>query len=173
MFSGLRTNSIFYVLDKGKDPCLKIGQVISVSNPQPKFNTYTVGHFTPQPIETTVDVVVKLPEEQAEFKQLPANAQIANVDNLVVSESKEAMEAEVEAMYRHAKDVVESEDYYKRVMKKCSEFRSMLNPQIAKEKQQEEDIKNLKNEMSGMKGDLTDIKSLLTKALSNVVTNKK
>lgn len=173
MFSGLRTNSIFYVLDKGKDPCLKIGQVVSVSNPQSKYNTYTVGQFTPQPIETTVDVVVKLPEEQAEFKQLPANAQIANVDNLVVSESKEAMDAEVEAMHRHAKEVVESEEYYKRVIKKCTEMRALLNPQLAKEKQQEEDIKNLKSEMCGMKGDLTDIKSLLTKALGNVgVKNK-
>lgn len=172
MFSGLRTNSIFYVLDKGKEPCLKIGQVVSVSNPQPKFNTYTVGQFSPQPIETTVDVVVKLPDEQVEFKLLPSNAQIANVDNLVVSESKEAMDAEVDAMYRHAKEVVESEDYYKRVIKKCSEMRSLLNPQLAKEKQQEEDIRNLKCEMSGMKGDLTDIKSLLTKALGNVGVKK-
>lgn len=172
MFSGLRANSIFYVLDKGKDPCLRIGQVVSVSNPQPKFQTYTVGQFGTQPIEATVDVVVKLPNEQAEFKQLPANAQIANVDSLVVSESREAMDAEVETMFRHAKEIVESEDYYKRVMEKCSEMRSMLNPQIAKEKQQEEDIKNLKTEMCGMKGDLTDIKSMLNKALGNFGNKK-
>lgn len=41
MFQGLRPNSIFYVLDKGENPSLKIGQVVSVSNPQPKFPTYT------------------------------------------------------------------------------------------------------------------------------------
>ena len=39
MFQGLRPNSIFYVLDKGENPSLKIGQVVSVSNPQPKFPT--------------------------------------------------------------------------------------------------------------------------------------
>ena len=55
MFSGLRTNSIFYVLEKGEEPTLKIGQVVSVSNPQPKFPTYQPGQFTTQPMETVVD----------------------------------------------------------------------------------------------------------------------
>ena len=121
MFQGLRPNSIFYVLDKGENPSLKIGQVVSVSNPQPKFPTYTPGQFNPQPMETTVDVVVKLPNEQMEFKQLPSNMQIANSENLVVSESREAMDAEVEAMYRHSKEIVESEPYHKKVMEECAE----------------------------------------------------
>ena len=171
MFSGLRTNSIFYILDKGENPSLRIGQVVSVSNPQPKFQTIYQG-CNPNGMDMFVDVVVKLPNEQVEFKQLPANMQIANSDKFVVSESREAMDAEVDAMYRHSKEIVESEPYHKRVMDECQKMRTMLNPQIAKEKQQEEDIKNLKDEMSGMKGDLTDIKSLLTKALGNVGTKK-
>lgn len=117
MFQGLRPNSIFYVLDKGENPSLKIGQVVSVSNPQPKFPTYTPGQFNPQPMETTVDVVVKLPNEQMEFKQLPSNMQIANSENLVVSESREAMDAEVEAMYRHSKEIVEASHTTKRLWK--------------------------------------------------------
>lgn len=171
MFSGLRTNSIFYVLDKGENPSLRIGQVVSVSNPQPKYPT-TYNGFNPNGMEMFVDVVVKLPNEQIEFKQLPANLQIANSDQFVVSESREAMDAEVDAMYRHSKDIVDSEPYHKRVMEECLKMRATLNPQIAKEKQQEEEIKNLKTEMSGMKGDLTDIKSLLTKALGSVGTKK-
>ena len=38
--------------------------------------------------------------------------------------------------------------------------------QIAKEKQQEKDISNLKSEVSGMKGTLSNIESMLSKALS-------
>ena len=159
MFQGLRPNSIFYVLDKGENPSLKIGQVVSVSNPQPKFPTYTPGQFNPQPMETTVDVVVKLPNEQMEFKQLPSNMQIANSENLVVSESREAMDAE-------------SEPYHKKVMEECAKMRAVLNPQIAKDRQQEEDINNLKSEVSGMKGTLTDIKSMLSVALEKVNTKK-
>lgn len=41
-----------------------------------------------------------------------------------------------------------------------------INPQIAKEKQQEKDISNLKSEVSGMKGTLSNIESMLSKALS-------
>ena len=55
MFQGLRTNSLFYVLDKGENPNLQIGQVVSVSNPQTKYPTFNNG-FTPQPMETVVDV---------------------------------------------------------------------------------------------------------------------
>lgn len=44
MFQGLRQNSIFYVLDKSGEPTLKIGQVINVSNPQPKFPSYQPVH---------------------------------------------------------------------------------------------------------------------------------
>lgn len=58
MFQGLRTNSLFYVLDKGENPNLQIGQVVSVSNPQTKYPTFNNG-FTPQPMETVVDVKVK------------------------------------------------------------------------------------------------------------------
>ena len=77
MFQGLRTNSLFYVLDKGENPNLKIGQVVSVSNPQTRYPSYNNG-FTPQPMETVVDVKVKLGDEEVDFKQLPANGQIEN-----------------------------------------------------------------------------------------------
>ena len=95
MFQGLRTNSLFYVLDKGENPNLRIGQVVSVSNPQTKYPTFNNG-FTPQPMETVVDVKVKLGDEEVDFKQLPANGQIANDKNLVVSDNKDAMSAEVD-----------------------------------------------------------------------------
>ena len=93
MFQGLRTNSLFYVLDKGENPNLRVGQVVSVSNPQTKYPTFNNG-FTPQPMETVVDVKVKLGDEEVDFKQLPANGQIANDKNLVVSDNKDAMSAD-------------------------------------------------------------------------------
>ena len=102
MFQGLRTNSLFYVLDKGENPNLRIGQVVSVSNPQTKYPAFNNG-FTPQPMETVVDVKVKLNDEEVDFKQLPANGQIANDKNLVVSDNKDAMSAEVDAMLRQSK----------------------------------------------------------------------
>lgn len=151
MFQGLRTNSLFYVLDKGENPNLRVGQVVSVSNPQTKYPTFNNG-FTPQPLDTVVDVKVKLGDEEVDFKQLPANGQIANDKNLVVSDNKDAMSAEVDAMLRQSKAILESVDYNKRVVESCEGMLQQLNPQIAKEKEQTEKINKLEGKVSGIEG---------------------
>lgn len=174
MFSGLRQNSIIYVLEKkqgdGERLGLRIGQVLSVSNPQPKYQpNYQLGT---QGMETTVDITVKFQDEQMEFKQLPSTAQIANCGDLVVSESHDAIDAEVQAMYRTSKEIVESEAYHRQMMEDCIKIRSILNPQIAKEREQAEKITQLESKVSGMEDTLSDIKGMLSKALSVKPTNK-
>ena len=174
MFSGLRQNSIIYVLEKkhgdGERLSLRIGQVLSVSNPQPKYQPNY--HLGAQGMETTVDITVKFQDDQMEFKQLPSTAQIANCGDLVLSESHDAIDAEVQAMYRTSKEIVESEAYHRQMMEDCIKIRSILNPQIAKEREQAEKITKLESKVSGMEDTLSDIKGMLSKALSVKPSNK-
>ena len=165
MFQGLRTNSLFYVLDKGENPNLRVGQVVSVSNPQTKYPSFNNG-FTPQPMETVVDVKVKLGDEEVDFKQLPANGQIANDKNLVVSDNKDAMSAEVDAMLRQSKAILESVDYNKRVVESCEGILQQLNPQIAKEKEQTEKINKLEGKVSGIEGKIDKMMGWLQQTMS-------
>lgn len=165
MFQGLRTNSLFYVLDKGENPNLRIGQVVSVSNPQTKYPTFNNG-FTPQPMETVVDVKVKLGDEEVDFKQLPATGHIANDKNLVVSDNKDAMSAEVDAMLRQSKAILESVDYNKRVVESCEGMLQQLNPQIAKEKEQTEKINKLEGKVSGIEGKIDKMMGWLQQTMS-------
>jgi hypothetical protein len=165
MFQGLRTNSLFYVLDKGENPNLQIGQVVSVSNPQTRYPSFNNG-FTPQPMETVVDVKVKLGDEEVDFKKLPANGQIANDKNLVVSDNKEAMSAEVDAMLRQSKAILESVDYHERVVKSCEGMLQQLNPQIAKEKEQTEKINKLEGKVSGIEGKIDKMMGWLQQTMS-------
>lgn len=165
MFQGLRTNSLFYVLDKGENPNLRVGQVVSVSNPQTKYPSFNNG-FTPQPMETVVDVKVKLGDEEVDFKQLPANGQIANDKNLVVSDNKDAMSAEVDAMLRQSKAILESVDYNKRVVESCEGMLQQLNPQIAKEKEQTEKISKLEGKVSGIEGKIDKMMGWLQQTMS-------
>lgn len=165
MFQGLRTNSLLYVLDKGENPNLRIGQVVSVSNPQTKYPTFNNG-FTPQPMETVVDVRVKLGDEEVDFKQLPANGQIANDKNLVVSDNKDAMSAEVDAMLRQSKAILESVDYNKRVVDSCEGMLQQLNPQIAKDKEQTEKINKLEGKVSGIEGKIDKMMGWLQQTMS-------
>lgn len=161
MFSGLRQNGLFYILEKGEELKLKVGQVVSVSNPQPKYGQYG---FTGQP-EMTVDVKVKVDEETMEFKQLNANASIANSGSVIVSDSKEAMSAEVEGLLHTSKGILESVSYHERVLNSCDGILRELNPSFKKEKEQEEKIGMLEEKMVGIEGTLSDMMSMLSSAL--------
>ena len=170
MFQGLRQNSLFYVLEKNDDIKLKVGQVVSVSNPQPKYNQFQPTMPYNQQQEMVVDVKVKLGDETIEFKQLPATLSISDNNSVVVSESKEAMSAEVEAMLRTSKNILDSVPYHEKTMAKCDIILRELNPQFAKEKEQEEKINALEGKMEGIEGTLNQMMSLLSEAVG---TNSK
>lgn len=161
MFSGLRQNGLFYILEKGEDLKLKVGQVISVTNPQPKYGQFG---YNAQP-EMTVDVKVKVDEEIIEFKQLNANASIANSGNVIVSDSKEAMSAEVEGLLHTSKGILESVSYHEKVLSSCDGILRDLNPSFKKEKEQEEKMTMLEGEVVGIKDTLRDMMSMLSNAL--------
>jgi ribosome-associated translation inhibitor RaiA len=174
MFSGLRTNSLFYILEKGEKPVLKVGQVSSVSNPSPKYGQYPTTPMFGQQMETVVDVSVKVGDETMEFKQLPSNLSIANLgQNVVVSENKDAMNAEVEAMLRNSRGILESVSYHESVIASCDSILRELNPQLAKEKAQEEKIVGLEDQMGKLSIALSSIQEMLAQALnSSANTNK-
>ena len=166
MFSGVRQGSLFYILEKGEDFNLKIGQVVSVSNPQPKYNQYPTTNAFTQP-EMVVDVKVKVGEETMDFKQLGANMNIANSGNLVVSDNKEAMSAEVESLLRNSKQIIESVPYHEKVVTMCDTMLRELNQNFKKEKEQEDKIGMLEEKMSGIEGTLNQMMGLLSEAVNN------
>ena len=112
------------------------------------------------------DVKVKINDEEVDFKQLPANGQIANDKNLVVSDSKDAMSSEVDAMLRQSKAILESVDYHERVVKSCEGMLLQLNPQIAKEKEQTEKINKLEGKVSGIEGKIDKMMGWLQQTMS-------
>lgn len=172
MFSGVRQGSLFYILEKGEDFNLKIGQVVSVSNPQPKYNQYPTANAFSQP-EMIVDVKVKVGEETMDFKQLGASMNIANSGNLVVSDNKEAMSAEVESLLRNSKQIIESVPYHEKVIVSCDAMLRDLNPAFAKEKEQEEKMSMLEGEVTGIKETLGEMMNMLSSALGTTKSKKK
>ncbi len=168
MFSGLRQNGLFYILDKGDELRLKVGQVVSVSNPVPKYGQYG---YTTQP-EMVVDIKVKVDDETLEFKQLNANASIANSGTVIVSDSKDAMNAEVEGLLHTSRGILESVSYHERVIASCDGILRELNPSFKKEKEQEEKIGMLEEKMVGIEGTLNDMMSMLSNALEQSKSKK-
>lgn len=174
MFQGVRQKSLFYILDKNA-LTLKIGYVDSVSNPQPKNtqNTYNP-NFYAQP-EMVVDVKVQVGDDLLDFKQLPANLDIANFgqSGIVVSDSKDLMGVEVESMLRNSKSVLESVPYHNDVISACDTMLRELNPQFAKEKEQEEKIGALEQRMGHIDGKLEKVLELLSDTVGNKAKRNK
>ena len=172
MFQANRQGNLFYILEKGEELRLKIGQVVSVSNPQPKYGSqFSVPAFGQS--EMTVDVRVKVDEETLDFKQLSANASIANSGSVVVSDSKEAMSAEVEGLLRTSKAILDSIPYHEKMLGACDNILRDLNPSFKKEKEQEEKIGALEEKMVGIEGTLNDMMSMLSSALGQTKSKKK
>ena len=163
MFSGLRQNSVVYVLDKKDKPSLRVGQVVSVSAPQPK-----IGQM-PYSSDTFVDVVVKVGEETINLNQMPSALSIANFgSSMVVSDNKEAMLSEVEGLKRISEDVLANVDYHKGVITACEEMTATLNPSLAKERETDERIGAIEQRMGGVESILQDINASLASLTKSV-----
>lgn len=166
MFQNVRQNSPFYILEKGDEPKLSVAIVDSVSNPSPRYATsYPMQGFGNQ--EMVVDVSVRIGEEKREFKQLPANMSIANFgsSNIVVSDDRSAMIAEIES-YKNASDIVlGSIPGHRRVVEEASKMLLTLNPQLAKEKATEERIFALEGQVTGISENLDKVIGMLHDAL--------
>lgn len=160
MFSGVRQNNLFYILEKENEPKLRIGQVVSVSNPQPQF-----GQPYGQPTDNFVDISVKVDGEIMEFKKLPSSSSIADSGKggVIVSDNKEVMNNEVESMLQSSQSILDRIDYHKKVVQNCNQILRVLNPRLAKEKERDEDISNLKNKIGGLEDKMDKILTILSK----------
>lgn len=157
MFSALRQGSLLYVLDKGENLNIKVGQVEGVS--QPRFNPGTglMG-------VTIVDIAVKIDNEKKDFIGVPSNVSIHEYGNVVISESREQMIQEINAMLRTSKSALESVDYHHKVISACEDMLKQIDPEYAKQQERDDTIDSLKNEVGSLKSDVSRILDLLTRA---------
>lgn len=172
MFSGVRANQFLYIFEKGQTPVLKVGQVTSVSNQMSKFG----GPMPPfgQAMDTVVDISVKVGEEVKEFKQLPSAMSVANLGpNIIISDNRDAMIAEVEAMAKSSRDLLESIPYHQSVISSCEGILRELNPRLAKEIEQEAKIGELQGQVIQLTTSISQLHQMVADALGKGAAPKK
>ena len=164
MFQGLRQGALLYILDKRKQE-LQIAQVVSVSNPMPRYQAATQPNMLGG-IEQVVDVSVMTTSGQTDYKQLPAMLSVANFQNdgVVLTDNREAMTNEIESMCRASQSVLASVPYHQSVVSKRDDMLMQLNPELAKSKQQEAEIANLNAKIASMEGMMSRMEALLSKS---------
>ena len=147
MFQNLRQGNQIYILHKDNKPTLETGSVVSVSLPMPKYHVPPV--FGQQQ-EMVVDIVAKVNNADTTFQKLPASADIADFGSsgIVISASREAMNAEVVSLKNKSIDAINSVDYHKGVIDGCDIILSGLHPEYAERQQQPAEINDIKAQMA-------------------------
>lgn len=163
MFSNLRTNSQLYILHRDATPYVEIGQVVSVSQPRPRYQA--TSYIAPQ--EQVVDVVVGVNGNNITLQNLPANLDVADQGtingSLFISISRDAMNTEINSMRQKSLDIINSIDHHKKVIQDCELLLQRLNPEFAEQKQQKQEIDMLKTQVSEMMNGMKELMAQLKK----------
>lgn len=167
MFSALRQGAVLYILDKSAEPTIKTGYVENVTSPRPMYKTYNPAASFGTNMSTVVDISVKVGDEKKEICGLSSTASIDSYGDYVVSENREAMISEVDAMLQNSKSILDSVDKHKANIAACENILKELNPIYAREQERDTAIDSLTERVNSMQTSLSRIESLLTNRTSN------
>lgn len=169
MFQSVRPNSPIYVFHKGDNPRLETGYVVNQPIPKPK---YQMPNAFGQPQELVVDLVIKLNDATVNMNAIPAQLDIAdsysNGENLVISDSRDAMNSEILSLKQKSIDIINSAPYHKNLIATYDKLLSDFNPEMAEKQAQQKEISELKAQMNEMSRNM----ALLIKELKGGSTNE-
>lgn len=145
-FQNLRNNHQIYILKKDAVPILEIGKITNVSVPVPKYGNASMYN------DLVLDITAEIDGRITNFQKLPANSEIADFgNNIVVATSKEAMNSELMSMKQRSLDIINSVELHQSIISGCDEILQMLNPEIAEKQRQEQENKQLREEINSLK----------------------
>ena len=148
MFQSVRPNSQIYILYKGSPIRYETGYVTNQPIPKPK---YSIPQTFGQPQEFVVDLVVKVGETTLNLNSIPASLDVADSysggESIVISTSKEAMNAEILSTKQKSIDALNSMDSHKEIISQCDEILKSINPEYAEKQTQREEISSMKSQL--------------------------
>lgn len=160
MFQGLRENGAIYILDKTNIvPKLSVGIIEKKSDVYSRYGTPTMPMMS-QPMDGVIDFTLRIGNDTAELQKIPANQSVCSPEgqpNIVVSDNREAILAEVANIKRQRQEVVDAYEPSVEALAACEEMELVLNPQLAKEQQRDEEINNLKDKIGGIEDSIGKI----------------
>ena len=145
MFQSVRPNSQIFILHKGDTPNIEMGVVTNQPIARPKYQLpATFG----QPQELVVDLVVKVNDRTVNYNNLPAQSDIAdsssNGENIVISDSRDAMNAEILNLKQKSTDIINSVEFHKGLLGQYDKIIAQLNPEFAEKQEQRQELDTLR-----------------------------
>lgn len=159
MFSVLNQGSLIYILDKATTPKLKIGEVISVSQPKVNYQNSFGGNS-----QTYIDMKVSIDGSTYEFNSIPSNFSIVSYNNgkMTLSETKQGLQTEVENIISNSKQILANIETYKQNIKEGEQILKELNPQFAKDAEREQRLTTLEQKFEGVDSKIDQLLNLVT-----------
>lgn len=160
-FSNLRGSSPLYILDREGIPSLNIGSVVGVTPPFVKYGM-------PMP-EMVVDITVKVDDKQGQFLKVPANAEVCEYENngvktqYILATGRDPINAAIDNLRQQALGVLNSVEHNRQVIAACDEIHRRLNPEVAEKLRQEQEIVELKKQLSEQQSQMAELLALLKK----------
>ena len=153
MFSALTQGSLVYILDKTSEPSFKVGEVVGVSFPKLNYG------------QTLVDLKVKVEDEIKDFPSIPSINSMFTYNNgkIVISETKQGIQNEVEGILQNSRQILENIDSYQKNVEDCESILKQLNPQFAKDKERDERLSSLESKFGSFESKLDEIFNFIKK----------
>lgn len=146
MFSNLSQNSIIYIFDFNGNPKILSGPIERVSLPRPKYTS-----FNPN-MEMVVDIYATINGEKREFRGVPNNS-VADFgdDSFILAESKDTLNSYLNAMMQNSNSIINSIEKHKKRADKYKEGIEELNPSIKVNREKDEAIQSLQDQVAELK----------------------
>lgn len=179
MFKNLRSGQALYILHKDEKMFYEVATVVSVDNLRPKgpaINPYV------QQQEMIVDIKAKIGSDNVNLPSVPADLTItdykpSNGDKMVLASDLTVFNTEINSMLQNSQAILNSVDKHKSIIDACNLMLVQLNPQFAKEKEQEKKIESLESKLADMErifgGGIEELKQLILEKQLVSTTNKK
>lgn len=148
MFSALNQGSTIYILEKFPEIKFKTGEVIGVSQPRFGFNN-----------QATVDLKIKVEDIIQEFNSIPSINNLVTYNNgkIVISETKQGIQNEVEGILQNSKNILDNIENYKKNTVDCENILKQLNPQYARDKERDDKLESLESRFNGFESKLDEL----------------
>ena len=102
--------------------------------------------------DLVLDITTDVNGKMVNFQKVSANSEIADFgNNIVLATNKEAMSSELASMKQRSQDIINSVERHQNIISGCDEILQILNPEIAEKQKQEQENRQLREEINSLK----------------------
>lgn len=169
MFQNLRSGVRLWILYKN-DMKIGVGEVLSTQMNN-QFQPYSGTQYMPK----SLDIKLKVNNNDViTLKDMPCEACTASFGNdMLISETKDAVIAEVETTKANSEKILSEIDMHKSIVDSCNKLLRDYSPDVKRDMERSKEIEGIKTEMTSLKGDLNDIKAMLSRFIGKQQKNSK